>query len=121
MGRGGGGGISFVGPPLEAGHIGPPLPIIDLSAINLLEGNPMKFDFPICGKVFKYETPADLTAQLKPFMDQLKKESDDAEALAEKKRKQFFVVRKAYQQFGGKVETEPAKTAPDTDPKTSGK
>jgi len=80
----------------------------------------MKFDFPICGKTFRYETPADLLEQLRPFMEQLKKESDEAEALAEKKRKQFFVVRKAYQQYGGKVEAAaPGKPAPAPEHKPS--
>ena len=91
----------------------------------------MKFETSICGKQFKYETPADLIEQIRPLMEKAKAESDGAEQKAkdaykkameqaDKKRKQFFVFRKAIEQLGGKIEpVAPGKPAPAPENKPS--
>jgi hypothetical protein len=70
----------------------------------------MKFTTTICGKTFKYETPADLVEQIKPHMDKAEADYKAGEAKAkdaykkamedaDKSRKIYYVFRKAIEQL----------------------
>ena len=91
----------------------------------------MKFQNIICGKTFKYETPAELIEQIKPHMEKAEAEYKALEQKAEeayrtnkeeadKTRKIYYVFRKAIAQLGGKPVAEtPAKPAPAPDSKSN--
>jgi hypothetical protein len=76
-------------------------------------GGHMRFETVICGKAFKYETPADLIEQIRPHMEKaevdykaLKFKAEDAyrknKEESDKMRRIYFVFRKAVEQLGGK-------------------
>jgi len=91
----------------------------------------MKFQNTICGKTFRYETPAELIEQLRPLMEKAEADYKALERKTEesyrknkeetdKTRKIYYVFRKAIAQLGGKpvAETQ-AKPAPAPEPKSN--
>ena len=107
-----------------------PRPAAEIYATNLDGGDNMKFQNTICGKTFRYETPAELIEQIRPLME---KAEADYKALelkteesyrknkeeADKTRKIYYVFRKAIAQLGGMVAETPAKPAPAPEPKSN--
>jgi len=91
----------------------------------------MKFQNTICGKIFRYETPAELIEQIRPYMEKAEADYKTLERKAEetyrktreeadKTRKIYYVFRKAIEQLGGRPVAEtPAKPAPATESKSS--
>jgi len=91
----------------------------------------MKFQNIICGKTFRYETPAELIEQIRPHME---KAEADYKALALKAeetyrknreeadriRKIYYVFRKAIAQLSGQpVGETPARPAPESESKSN--
>lgn len=91
----------------------------------------MKFQNSICGKTFKYETPAELIKLIKPHMEKAEAEYKALERKAEeayrknkeeadKLRKIYYVFRKAIVQLGGRPVAEtPAIPAPVPESKSN--
>ena len=89
----------------------------------------LRFHTTICGKAFKYETPADLIEQIRPHMDKaeadykaLKSKAEDAyrkgKEEADKMRRVYFVFRKAIAQLGGgNTAGNPAASRPESESK----
>jgi hypothetical protein len=91
----------------------------------------MKFQNTICGKTFRYETPAELIDQIRPHMQKAEADYKALERKAEetyrktreeadKARKIYYVFRKAIEQLGGRpVEETTAKPAPAPESKSN--
>lgn len=91
----------------------------------------MKFQNTICGKIFRYETPAELIGQIRPHMEKaeadyktLERKAEEAyrknKEEADKTRKIYHVFRKAIEQLGGlPVGETPAKPAPAPESKSN--
>lgn len=85
----------------------------------------MKFQNTICGKTFRYETPAELIEQIRPHMEKaeadykaLERKAEDTyrktREEADRIRKISYVFRKAIAQLSGKPVDKPsAKAAPE--------
>ncbi len=85
----------------------------------------MKFQNTICGKTFRYETPAELIEQIRPHMEKAEADYKALERKAEETyrktreeadriRKIYYVFRKAIAQLSDRpVPESPAKAAPE--------